>query len=73
MAQTGPRKVAPAPPAEESAPRSRAELMEKHRAACRRRDDAALGSAEFGAAAEEVARIEIEIARLEEPPARVPD
>lgn len=43
-------------------------LMEKHRAARARRDAAALGSDEFRAAAEEIARIEIEIARREEPP-----
>jgi hypothetical protein len=43
-------------------------LMELHRAARARRDAAALGSDEFRAAAEEIARIEIEIARIEEPP-----
>ncbi|MDP8905348.1 MAG: hypothetical protein M3N29_08535 [Chloroflexota bacterium] len=47
---------------------SRAELMEQHAAARRRRDSAALGSDEFRAAAEEIARIEIAIAALEEPP-----
>lgn len=54
-------------------PSSRAELMEQHRAARQRRDKAALGSADFRAAAEDVARIEVEIARLEEPPAQAPD
>ena len=46
----------------------RGELMERHRVARARRDAAALGSDEFRQAAEEVARIEIEIARREEPP-----
>jgi hypothetical protein len=41
--------------------------MELHAAACRRRDSSALGSDDYRAAAEEVARIEIEIARIEEP------
>lgn len=72
MAQTARRKAPPRAPAEEPPPSSRAELMEKHRAACRRRDAAALGSADFRAAAEEVAQIEIEIARLEEPTAQAP-
>lgn len=40
--------------------------MTKHRAARERRDAAPLGSDEFRAAAEEVARIEVSIARLEE-------
>ncbi|HWH36209.1 MAG TPA: hypothetical protein VNT28_00345 [Candidatus Limnocylindrales bacterium] len=42
--------------------------MERHAAARHRRDQAELGSDEFRAAAEEVARIEIEIAATEEPP-----
>ena len=42
--------------------------MEQHRAARARRDAAPLESDEFRAAAEEIARIEIEIARREEPP-----
>jgi hypothetical protein len=46
----------------------RSALMEKHAAAKARRDAAPLGSDEFRAAAEEVARIEIAIAALEEPP-----
>lgn len=58
---------------ERPAATSRSQLMEGHAAARRRRDTAALGSADFRAAAEEVARIEIEIARLEEPPAQSPD
>lgn len=40
--------------------------MARHAAACRRRDQATLGSEEFRAAAEEVARIEIAIAALVE-------
>ena len=42
--------------------------MEMHAAARRRREAAALGSDEFRAAAEELARIEIHIASIEEPP-----
>jgi hypothetical protein len=53
---------------EGSLPTTRAELMELHAAARRRRDAAPLGSEGFRAAAEEVARIEIQIARIEEPP-----
>jgi transcription elongation GreA/GreB family factor len=45
--------------------------MEGHRAARARREAAALGSDEYRAAAEEVARIEIAIAQLEEPPPKV--
>jgi hypothetical protein len=41
--------------------------MELHAAARRRRDASALGSDDYHAAAEEVARIEVEIARIEEP------
>jgi hypothetical protein len=52
---------------------TREELMERHAAARARRDDAILGSDEFRAAAEEVARIEIAIAALEEPPPVAPD
>ena len=47
----------------------RSALMAKHAAARARRDAAALDSDEFRAAAEEVARIEVAIAKLEEPPA----
>lgn len=53
------------PPAGEPA---RAELMRRHAAARARRDASQLGSDAYRAAAEEVARIEIEIALLEEPP-----
>jgi hypothetical protein len=42
--------------------------MALHAAARQRREAAALGSAEYRAAAEEVARIEIQIALVEEPP-----
>jgi hypothetical protein len=45
----------------------RDELLAKHREARARRDAAALGSDAFRAAAEEIARIEVAINRLEEP------
>lgn len=51
-------------------PGDRADLMKKHREATARRDAASLESDEFRAAAQEVARIEVAIARLEEPGAR---
>ena len=54
-----------------SAP-DRGALMEQHAAARARREAAPLGSDEFTAAAEEVARIEIAIAALEEPPPTAP-
>jgi hypothetical protein len=47
-------------------PNDRSELMNRHAEAKRRRDAAALGSDEFSAAAQEVARIEVEIAAREE-------
>ena len=50
----------------------RSALMEQHAAARARRDQAALGSDEFRAAADEIARIEIAIAALEEPPPTTP-
>ena len=50
---------------------TRDSLMERHREARARREAAALGSEEYRAAAEEVARIEIAIAELEEPPPKV--
>jgi hypothetical protein len=50
----------------------RTALMEQHRAARAKRDAAALDSDEYRAAAEEIARIEITIARLEEPPTKAP-
>lgn len=46
--------------------------MEKHVSARARRDAAALGSTEYQEAAEEVGRIEVAIAKLEEPPAAPP-
>jgi len=49
-------------------PTTRAELMELHAAARRRREQAELGSDDFRDAAEELARIEIQIASVEEPP-----
>jgi hypothetical protein len=53
--------------AEKSQRSGRSSLMEKHVAARARRDAAALGSEDYRAAAEEVGRIEVAIARLEEP------
>jgi hypothetical protein len=52
----------------ERATATRESLMEEHAVARARREAAPLGSDEFRAAAEEVARIEIAIAALEEPP-----
>jgi hypothetical protein len=46
----------------------RSDLMARHAEARARRDGAALGSDAYREAAEEVARIEIEIAAREEPP-----
>ncbi|MGI8929635.1 MAG: hypothetical protein ACR2H0_09280 [Candidatus Limnocylindrales bacterium] len=46
--------------------------MQQHVAARARRDASPLGSDGFRAAAEELARIEIAIARMEEPPPSVP-
>jgi hypothetical protein len=46
--------------------------MEKHVAARARRDAAELGSDEYREAAEEVGRIEVAIAKLEEPPTALP-
>jgi hypothetical protein len=54
--------------ADQSQRSGRSSLMEQHVAARARRDAAALGSDEYQAAAEEVGRIEVAIARLEEPP-----
>jgi hypothetical protein len=70
----GPGSAAATPPPGKStaarrAPRGdRSQLMQQHVAARARRDAAALGSDEFRDAAEEVARIEVAIAKLEEPP-----
>ncbi len=50
----------------------RSSLMQQHVAARARRDASPLGSDGFRAAAEELARIEIAIARMEEPPPSVP-
>jgi hypothetical protein len=46
-------------------PKTRDELLGQHREARGRRDRAALGSKEYEEATEEVARIEVEIARIE--------
>jgi hypothetical protein len=49
----------------EPAGRTREDLLAEHAAARRRRDAAALGSAEFERAAREVERIEVAVAALE--------
>jgi hypothetical protein len=52
-------------------PATREELLALHRAARRRRDSEPPGSKEYNEAAEEVGRIEVQIARMEramEPP-----
>jgi hypothetical protein len=46
----------------------RSALMAKHVEARRRRDEAALDGEAFRAASEEIAKIEIAIAEMEEPP-----
>jgi hypothetical protein len=46
-------------------PKTREELLVLHAAARHRRDAAELDSQEFQRAAEEIARIEVEVARLE--------
>lgn len=51
---------------------TREELMEAHRYARARRDASPLESDDFRDAAEEVARIEIAISELEEPPSEPP-
>jgi len=53
-------------------PADRAALMLQHVAARGRRDAAPLDSADYRAASEEVANIEIAIARAEEPPIVLP-
>lgn len=55
----------------ETQPRPRDALMDQHRAARERREQAALGSDAYREAADEVARIEIAIAQLEEPPPEI--
>jgi hypothetical protein len=50
---------------------TRQQLMEQWLAARRRRDSSPLGGDEFRAAAEEIARLEIEIARLDRTQGRV--
>jgi hypothetical protein len=51
---------------------TRAELMEEHAAARQRRIRAPLGGSEYSAAAEEIARLEVAIAELEERAAAQP-
>ena len=55
-------------PTHKSGAPDRSALMERHAAARARRDAAPLESDEYRAAAEEVGRIEVAIAKLEEPP-----
>jgi ribosomal protein L15E len=59
----------PATARQKQAKPDRSKLMEQHAEARARRDAAALESVEFRAAAEDIARIEVAIAKLEEPPA----
>jgi hypothetical protein len=63
-----PARGAPHRQVESSLPTTRAELMALHAAARARREASALGSDAYRAAAEEIARIEVQIARIEEPP-----
>jgi hypothetical protein len=55
----------PSTPRTTAPTRTREELLAEHAEARRRRDAAPLGSPEFRAAADEVGRIEVEIARIE--------
>ncbi len=50
------------------APRDRSALMARHVEARRRRDEATLDGEAFRAASEEIAKIEVAIAEMEEPP-----
>ena len=52
---------------------ARAELLREHRDVIRRRQSVPLGSHEYRQLADEVARIEVEIARLDEPPIQAVD
>jgi hypothetical protein len=54
--------------ANQDAVRDRSALMAKHVEARRRRDEAPLDGEAFRAAAEEITRIEVAIAEMEEPP-----
>jgi hypothetical protein len=55
----------PAKPQAKAPARTREELLAEHAAARHRRDAAPLGSEEHRAAADEIGRIEVEIARIE--------
>jgi hypothetical protein len=57
-----------APSKQPAAKPDRSKLMDQHAKARARRDAAELGSDEFRDAAEEIGRIEVAIAKLEEPP-----
>jgi hypothetical protein len=50
------------------APGDRSALMAKHVEARRRRDEATLDDEAFRAASEDIAKIEVAIAKMEEPP-----
>ena len=57
----------------QSLPRTRAELLALHAQARKRRDSASLGEPDYRAACEEIAAIEVQIARVEiDPPAKRP-
>jgi hypothetical protein len=58
-------RKAPAPPADASASATLDDLRRAHAEARRRRNGAELGSEEYRAAADEVGRIEVEIARVQ--------
>jgi hypothetical protein len=61
MAKATPAKTRTTPPTAST----REQLLVEHAAARHRRDAAPLGSPEFQKASEDVARIEVEIARIE--------
>ncbi len=56
-----------------SLPASRPELLALHAEARHRRDRSRLGSPEYREACEEIAAIEVQIARIEQLPAANPD
>ncbi len=56
----------------QSLPDTRPALLALHAEVRRRRDRAALGGAEYRQACEEIAAIEVQIARIEQPPEQPP-
>lgn len=56
----------------QSLPDTRPALLALHAEVRRRRDRAALGGAEYRQACEEIAAIEVQIARIEQPPEHPP-